>query len=392
MRLFRALGQSSLDNDIDARLATWRRRAEKCPDDIHAVLRPARLLMELGQPKEAQRFWTAAARLDPQNFETAYQRARFAMGDGATLEAAVATTCSGPASRYASLVAKLLANPPDLDAGSDRRSIAIVGVSYCGSTLLDRILGGLDGVRSIGESHWLVKRRLARGHTMPIDVVEPTADGLAHCATCRDRCPVLTFYFRVELAAERRQWYARLAKRLDTMVLVSADKNLKKLLDNDPLLRFEGVVLFKSPLQAWQSHAAYTKPENGRRLEELDAYLDLWARSYGEFLDDFRPRGGCHYLYFEAFARSPARHLKQLCERLRLPFEPGALTSYSPGHAIGGNGKVMRRLRETNRLAVVPVLAPPLAAPELKAAAAHASQRVFRRLLEAHYESFPVEA
>ena len=48
----------------------------------------------------------------------------------------------------------------------------------------------------------------------------------------------------------------KIAGRLETSILISADKNPPKLVDNDPLLRFSALAMFKSPMQAWASQLA----------------------------------------------------------------------------------------------------------------------------------------
>ena len=80
------------------------------------------------------------------------------------------------------------------------------------------------------------------------------------------------------LVADPSRWYFKIAKQLGTSILISADKNTTKLIDNDPLLRFAALVLFKSPLQAWASQMAKLpkEREGGYYAAELTKYMEVW--------------------------------------------------------------------------------------------------------------------
>jgi hypothetical protein len=79
---------------------------------------------------------------------------------------------------------------------------------------------------------------------------EGTTGGPVPLQLCGPTCEVLSLDFRMDLAANRTGWYQKIADRAETDVLIAADKNSPKIVENDPLLRFEALILFKSPLQA----------------------------------------------------------------------------------------------------------------------------------------------
>ena len=114
-----------------------------------------------------------------------------------------------------------------------------------------------------------------------------------HCSSCGPRCRVLDREFRVGLLAEPRDWYQKIATRLGTRILVSADKNYRKLENLDPELRLDALVLYKDPLQAASSHLRYSGRRGASAPTERDAaeYLETWARSYEHFLDRFPAQG-----------------------------------------------------------------------------------------------------
>ena len=234
-------------------------------------------------------------------------------------------------------------------ADDSLRHIAICGVSFCGSTLLDRILGGLPGSRSIGESHWLTKEYDSNRYAA-LDISREMGDPRPSCTVCGPSCAVLTRDFRVALSIDPYRWYFRIAHRLGAATLISSDKNVPKLIDHDPLLRFSALVVFKSPEQAWISHRAKL-PQDGHPeyyAQELETYLSVWNRSYRELLHELNPAGGKLFLWFDAFTRKPHAILKAMCGGLAVDFDPRVLERTQPGHAIGGNEGTVKRFRQSD--------------------------------------------
>jgi len=227
------------------------------------------------------------------------------------------------------------------------RHIAIAGVSYCGSTLTDRIFAGLEGVASIGESHWLTTAVEDRQYK-EVDFDTVMLNRGTPCSVCGDACPVLTRDFRTDLIGDKTRWYYKIANQLGTKTLVSADKNYSRFLQLDPLMRFAALVLYKPPVDAWYSQ--YKKMEQGLDeavyLERLETYLETWYRSYALFLDHFEPLEGKIFVDFRQLSERPAEIMPKICQALGLSFDPIILERTRPGHAIGGNSGAMRGLRE----------------------------------------------
>jgi hypothetical protein len=378
----RAAGNLEKAADLGVRLLA------NVPDDLGVRRALARILDLLDRTDDALSHWRHLRDADAADFEAAYRVALHAVRtEGVPVDGAVAAAAPAATEAFRQSLNAAFADPAPVLQG-EFRHVAICGTSYCGSTLLDRLLGGLPGVRSIGESHWLTKV-YHEGRYRDVIMSEPL-DGVrwVHCTVCSQKCEVLTPAFRRSLTADQAQWYRKIAHRLGTHNLVSADKNLPKLIEKDPKLEMGALVVFKSPEQAWRSQldkmAKDREPE--WYLAECARYLDNWSRRYRDFVDDFRPQGPVVFLNFDAFTRDPAVLLPAVCDRLGLPFDPGVLSRTLPGHAIGGNAGSMRRLRELDYgVSIRPLPDAALDPAQAAVIAAHEkAQRVWAEMLAAH--------
>ena len=228
-----------------------------------------------------------------------------------------------------------------------KRHIAICGVSHCGSTLVSALLAAVPDVATIGESHKLT-RYVDGDRRCAIDVTDFANPDIIHCVACGAACPLITPHFRTVLALDPVDWYRKIALRLGADTLVSSDKNLPKLLEHDPLLRMDAVVLFKPPIYSWLSRRRklpqLLDPETLRKA--FDEHIDSWISTYEQFLDGFRPTGDRIFLDFAALTRSPQNYWTALCRRLGLAERfPQRL---SLGHAIGGNRAARRSIAGGN--------------------------------------------
>jgi hypothetical protein len=339
-RVYRA----RLARNFDEAERLLRKKLDRQPHEASARAL-ARLLVELHRPEEAQPLWSDLARLNSNDFEASYHLAAWQVANGMTLHEAVAKAAPTTTETFRSRLRRVMTQPvaeqnPDMSL----RHIAISGASFCGSTILDRIIGSLPGVASIGESHWLTQMR--DGTEIDFSIESPP---LIPCSVCHLSCQVLTFDFRMDLAANRTNWYQKIGQRLGTKVLTSADKNWSKLLWNDPLLRMDALVLFKSPAQAWSSQRTKLPPGDGSAYEErLEKYIRTWCDHYSAFVGSFNPCGTVTFLCFDNFAASRGKLLGPLCAALDLAYEESALTQVRRGHAIGGNKNALGRLRTSD--------------------------------------------
>jgi hypothetical protein len=320
----------------------------------HAGIRRAlaRTLVALDRRGDARPHWQSLLCLDPRDIEAAYHLSQ-------RKDAERVVDC-------------------------DFRHIAICGVSFCGSTLVDRLLGSLPGAANIAESHWLTGARLAGGYA-PIDFDAPETGALRYCSTCGPNCRALSMQFRRGLAADATGWYARIARRLGTQTLISADKNPPKLVDHDPLMRFDALVMFKSPVQAWMSTWRKLPPDRDAAfyLHKCENYLALWTDRHRTLLDHFTPQGRVVFVHFDAFARTPRKVLKSLCGALDLPFDADMLETAALSHAIGGNPNAVATLYSgTGPVEITPLAGPDCPPEQLRAIEeSKPVQQVFAQLL-----------
>lgn len=322
----------------------------------------ARWLAETGEAERALKHWRVLNSAGAPDPEAAYHLAAAEYAAGRSAGEAVASAVRGSNERLEARLRRMLVAPVAEGKHRDFRHLAISGVSFCGSTLLDRILGGLPGAHTISESHWLDQFHTGAGYA-PLDLCAPPPRIMPLCNRCGRRCDFLTLPWREELRANRSGWYTKIANRLDTGILVSADKTPSILMDRDPLIRCDLVVLFKSPAQAWWSQLR--KLSRGRSPayyeEELTRYLEIWTRNYRNLAEDFAPRGQKIFVYFDALTNSPRAYLGALTGQLEIPFRPVALRRTRNCHSIGGNFRTRRTLgRDGQRIDIRPLVPPDL--------------------------------
>lgn len=383
--LWRRLLESRLGCDYAATDTLFRTCRTALPEEPSYLAGHARLLEELGDA-DAEGVWRAILRQTPGDLTASYQIAAHAVRRGAGPEEAVADACADGPEGLGAVVLDVLRNPVSpRGRGADTRHVAICGVSYCGSTLLDTMLGGMRGMATIGESHWLTRTYIQRT-LAEFDFVAGNPADLLPCRTCGKDCRVLDFAFRRNLAADPIGWYGRIADRLGAGIVVSSDKNVGNLMRNDPLLRFDALILFKSPEGAWLSHRSKLSAERlaADEAKELASYLDIWADRYGMLSQILQPRGRKAFVRYEDLVAAPRSMLEGICAALDLPFDPAATDALPVNHAIGGNHQALRGFAAmTERLEVRAPETPDLPAPIAAAIAAHEGvQRVYAGMME----------
>lgn len=356
---------------------------QRSPNDDAVRSYLARLLTERGQTAEAALQWTNIRDADARNLEAVFHLAKPLIEDGHSLDAAIARASpeGSPALRQN---LREIFETRGADVQRAFRHVVICGTLWCGSTLFDHVLGSLPGVRNVGESHYLPTARANEKWELA-DFSSEAPRRFKPCTRCGKRCDVFDPAFRRELAADRTNWFARIAQRLGTQFLVSAEKGPAKLIECDPLLRFDAVVLFKRPGQAWQSMLRKLPAGREREfyLSQCDLYLDQWAHTYGIFLEHFRPEGRVAFVSFEEFTRRPWEVLAKLCARFSMPFDQAVLTTQRRSHAVSGNFGTIKQLRRSGYHAeIVPLQEPEFPAAQRRRLESHdAAQRISAGLL-----------
>lgn len=332
-------------------------------------------------------------------------RARLALIDrdhqGAETSIAAAEAAGGPPqqieylrSKAAALRTSRVARP-----AFDYRHIAIGGVSFCGSTVLSSLLGSVDGVFNIGESHHLISqieplqigqdpRQMLSGGLF--DWSTGDVSQLYPCHTCGPQCRVFDNDFRAGLARDRTGWYERIAEKAQAKLLVSSDKNYKYLSEMVPDGNLDLIVLYKNPTAAWRSEL-----KNKRRLLNMNierpalsrdaaGYLTLWANNYLDLLLSLRPTGTMVVMNWEGFCRAPEAHMERLLSLLKLSSRPSPLGHVKPEqHFFGGNLDVRSDLKAAGSIAASASAEIP--ASDAREIAGHALSRYVHGLLETRY-------
>lgn len=222
--------------------------------------------------------------------------------------------------------------------------VALCGISYCGSTIVAVGLDSHTPIADVGESHWLIDRRLRAGGNEEINFASGDVGAVPFCWGCGKNCAAYSLQFRSEMALYRRDWYQRISERLHLPHIVSRDKNLEKYASFDPELRFHAVIIFKSPKQAWASYLS--KLPAGTADEEIErrltSFTKRWIRDYTEYHQHLSNDGRKIYVLFDRLAGSESAGLLMLARELDLPSSREGIIGTKETHAIGGNTLALR--------------------------------------------------
>lgn len=222
--------------------------------------------------------------------------------------------------------------------------IAVMGISYCGSTLLNLMLDTHPDIAGVGEVHALL---------------DWFGEGYAKsCATCTEACPQWTP--EVVRSLSQEHFYTLMAARLQARTLVDTSKtpqwfDASTRFQEEGAVRFVPVVMVKHPVRHLASlllnhlavHAseeeAATMLKNPvarrqamatlltrRLIPEYNAILSALPGIFGA-----RP---FHVVRYEGLVREPARELTPLLHDLGLAYDVQIPSCYAfPHHYIGGN-------------------------------------------------------
>lgn len=203
--------------------------------------------------------------------------------------------------------------------------IGIIGHDHCGSTVVSRLLGEVDGIECGGELHWLIDAP-ARGE-LPMRAGWKVS---RQCAVHGESCSIFTRDF-IERDFPNSDLYEAVKSRAGARTLVSSDKypeNFEKYVAPGSML---GVVMFKHPYSAVTSDVL----TNRRSFQES---IDLWSSDYGQILR--WASGFCReviWKQYEDFACNPIDLLEQVC-RATGNTSPGTIGQLAHDyHFIGGN-------------------------------------------------------
>ena len=201
---------------------------------------------------------------------------------------------------------------------NDIRHIEIGGISFCGSTVFNLILGSLPGVTAVGESHWLVDMPKKDRKLIEECSNEEYEKHFMQCCYCGISCKNYTQKFRIDLSkTECKEWHVRIATQMNANIVVMSDKRPQTILRLDPKLKNDTVVLFKHPFNASNS---YKK----RDLKD-ELFRKSYVGRYETFLSNYKNSGKLIFLQWEEFLEKQEEFLEKVCENLDLKFDKKAL-------------------------------------------------------------------
>lgn len=284
----------------------------------------------------------------------------------------------------------------------DFRHIAIGGISFCGSTVLSSLLGSVDGVFNVGESHHMIERSEPKQVGQARNLIlggglfqwgKDDPDSLFPCHSCGPRCEVFDDRFRQQLASAPAGWYGKIAAQAGARVLVSSDKNSIFLQQKDPLSDYDLVLLYKSPSAAWASELknkerlrrmGLDRPDLHRLLQD---YLTRWSSNYLALLRGMRPTGSLIVMSWDGFCSLPEEHWARLLSHLGLRSTSDVFGAVKlDQHFFGGNVDIRsQELAGAGAIEISPPAAPELPEEEREEIASHTESSFVFRLLQFHY-------
>jgi len=217
------------------------------------------------------------------------------------------------------------------------KTIGIVGLDYCGSTLLNYIWDGIPGIFGAGESHWVVDK--------------PEIN----CRQCnRPQCLVWKPETREKLpqALDDGGWWEALREMAQADIVVSSDKKPVHYEQFGVPSRL--VFSFKEPLAHIFSRAAVKMGETDAAVnieiddEVLDDAVTWWVDETNATLDwlaeqklDFK------VIKMERMVDAPEDHLKAFCKWAGMEYDARALTFWKKRHHYMGGNHSLSRLKRS---------------------------------------------
>jgi len=228
-------------------------------------------------------------------------------------------------------------------------SVGIVGLDYCGSTLMNNILSGLPDCIGVGESHWIVDR--ARNERQS-----------GRCMECyQTPCPVFTADVYELLSDESKlevgEWWSVMAESANVEVIISADKrpyhfdrfgvpDKLLLMMKDPRSHIVSWCRRKFPPDEKEKVHAYHRGEVSDMLSEdqFTTALNFWIRETRKHLDWCEAAGrDLGVVSLESFVSDGEGTLNSITKWLGVNNDIAALRFWETElHYIGSNHSVKR--------------------------------------------------
>ena len=214
-----------------------------------------------------------------------------------------------------------------------KKLITILGISYCGSTYLNFVLGSLLNVKAVGESHWLLD-----------------SENIS-CATCTYKKKNCNFFTKETISllknSDKTKFYSSLFDILNTNIVVNSDKNPSNLKGKLKNVENYFIVLFKSPERQYLSLKTH-KNDSG-----VSSHLDLTNKAYKNAIDFVKETNHEKVIYidYDSFMLDKIRVLRYICSEFDLIYNENAINYWNfEHHSIGGNISAYFNFREKEKL------------------------------------------
>ncbi len=210
--------------------------------------------------------------------------------------------------------------------------LGIVGLDYCGSTVLSNVLSGLPGAINVGESHWIIDREIG-------------------CKECGAKpCPVFTNRLLYRLRNEEinlGRWWDIISMETGSDLIISSDK-LPKHYDKFGTPDFL-LFVHKDPranIYSWckRKFPNSDDPEAPFTTEEIKSGIEWW-KTVTQDIVEWLEKQSCEIaaISLEDFARNPREMIRGISTWLASDFDPSSVEYWRRElHYIGGNHSVKR--------------------------------------------------
>ena len=230
-------------------------------------------------------------------------------------------------------------------------SVGLVGLDYCGSTLLCNLLGGLPGCIGVGETHWIIDNQ--KNKTMDA----------GRCRECGPQdCPIFTDHLLKELnhktTVDTGSWWRTIADSSGSDIVISGDKrprHYEKLGVPDKL-----IFIIKDPRAHIVSKAARVLGgvdlrdySNGTSFfemsdDELDFEIGFWIDETERHLDwALKSEKPVLAISIESLIKNNQDYIGEIAQWIGTEYDQKSIKFWeSELHYIGGNHS-MKRLDES---------------------------------------------
>lgn len=212
------------------------------------------------------------------------------------------------------------------------RVLGIVGLDYCGSTVISNVLSGLPGTVNVGESHWILDRGI----------------GCTECA--KKPCPIFTPLLLSKLKGavlEEENWWGIISQETGAELIVSSDK-LPKHYERFGVPDYL-MFVHKDPranIYSWCRRKFLSKDDSDAILtsEQIDSGISWWLSVTGTIVDWLENQDSdISVVNLEAFAENPREMIRGISSWVAMEYDPSTIEYWTRElHYIGGNHSVKR--------------------------------------------------